>query len=435
MIKGVKTVVLITLAAAAALSVLFVSGCKKEEKITPDLTFFAPYASQWFDFGDTIWVDAQIGHPEMSRVTLTLVNSNFQPVEAVSNIQVNGSDFRFQNYIEITNKTIETGIHNVRIQVTAQGESYNFFRQVQIGELAKERKAVYVATSDGINRQLYRIENGQQVLSQSLFGDASGVAVNSFYGGVYLAPSFHGDLLLFNPPSDSLVWRDENDATGGAAFIKNVYSTGNAVYGLYQDGRVVEYGNNGGVASVIQLPSGARPLDMILLDNYLLIVAQKEPQLELSIYFYNATTMQQIRKLDVPAAGEFIAILPYASGQFAFLYNDKNQKAAWDSYLTNGTFIAFPPLPSFLFLAAAAVGDGNFALGTDQGIFHYNKSVSGYLSISPIQPSILEYDYVRGEIMVGTGKSMSIRSYPSFQIISTHSFLSEIKGIDMYYNK
>ena len=431
----IKSFLLITLGLVAAGVGSALIGCKKEIVQAPLVTFFSPKANQSFGFGDTIWVDASISHPDLQKVTLTLVNVDFQPVEEVVNISVKGNSFSLQHYIIIKNKSIESGKYFVRIQVIAQGESFNNFAEVNVFALQKQRLAVYAAASDGFSQYLYRIENGSKNLSQTSFGDVSAIAINSLYNRIFLAPEYLGNLRLYAFPNDSLLWQDANNASNGARFMRGLYAAENDVYGFYADGRVVRFGNNGGLNFVIQMPIGFQAIDMLKAENYLLVVGENGPQSEKALFYFNETTGALIRKIELLGDKEHIALLPFDQSTVAVLYNDANGKATWDGYQLNGIFVNLPLLPNFRFTAAAYVQNGQMALGTDLGIYQFKYSPLNFLPISPVVPSILVYDALNNQLLVGAGSSLSLRSFPAMQIVWAQSFTAPLNGVSVLYNK
>jgi hypothetical protein len=427
--------VLITLTMAFAIVGSGLAGCKKEIVQAPNVVFSRPYVNQSFGFGDTIWVDASVSHPELQKVTLTLVNENYQPVEEVSNIAVNGNSFSFKAYIVVKNKAISSGKHFVRVQVLAQNERFNNFVQVNVSELQRQRLAIYAAASDGFTQYLYRIENGSKTLSQSAFGDASAVATNSYFSGVFLAPAYLGNLKLYRTTADSLIWQDQNNATNGARFMRGLYSSETDVFGFYADGRVARFGINGGLKFVFQMPIGFQAIAMLKMENYLLVVGENGPQANKALFYFNETTGALIRKIDLLGHAEHVALLAFDASTVAVLYNDANGKASWEGFQLNGIFINLPALPNFTFTAAAYVADGQMALGTDLGVYHFKYLPLNFLPISQVVPTVLVYDELNSQLLVGAGSSLSLRSFPTMQIVWAHSFVAHLEGVAVLYNK
>ncbi len=433
---GVKSSVLITLVAVLGCALVVLSGCKKEIKTTPIVTFFQPSENSFYDFGDTIWVEAKVSHPNISAITLTLVNDDFQPVEPVLNIKIKGTEFRFTDYVVIANKNIESGKHSIRLQVVAEGESYNHFVAINIGELQKQRLAIYASCDKNLNSYLYKINaNGQKTLQHTLFGDVSGIATNSYYNQVYMAPFYYGGLNLFAGANDSLIWSENNNASNGAPFMHGVYKGNENVFGLYHDGRIAKYGNYGGVIKTFQLPNKYYAIDILEIENYLLVVAETPPQLNKSLFFFSSTTGSQIRKIDLPQNKTHIDLLSFNATTVAVLYNNVANEAQWEGYLSNGTFINLPSLPNFTFTSAAFVNYGEMALGTQSGIYQFKYSPLNFLPVSQIVPSLLVYDSLSNQLLIGAGNSLNIHSYPALQLLNSYSFTAPVKSTAILYNK
>ena len=410
-------------------------SCKKEQVSSPDVTIFQPAVSSAYGHGDTIFVTADVYHKDLQRINLTLVDANFGAVEPIIQLPVNGTSAKVNAYVVITNKSLVSGKHHIRLQVIAGGESFNSFRQVFVSGIQRIIRATYVATTDSITRQLHRIENGQSVLSQQTMGDFSGLATNSFYEGVYMAPNYLGDLKLYKPVHDSLVWTDVNNASNGAAFMNGLFHTNDAVFGFYQNGQVVRFGNNGLKQQVFQLPTGYRAIDAQMVDDRLLVMVENPPAQGKELFYYSAITAALLTSVPLPEVGEHIDLLPYGQDAVALFFNNLQGEGTLRVYMKNGSEINVQALPSMVLKAAAAVGGGGYALSNNQGTVLFQVSSTGLTNLSPIPARVIEFDDLNNDLFISTGNSVWVYQFPSMNLKASYSYPQPVKAISVLYNK
>mgnify|MGYP006866123389 CR=1 FL=1 len=58
-----------------------------------------------------------------------------------------------------------------------------------------------------------------------------------------------------------------------------------------------------------------------------------------------------------------------------------------------------------------------------------------FLPISQVVPTVLVYDELNSQLLVGAGSSLSLRSFPTMQIVWAHSFVAHLEGVAVLYNK
>lgn len=427
---------LITLSCAFLLCCAGLFSCKKETVATPNVTILQPSQNSSYAFGDTIFVKAEVYHKDLARVNLTLVDQNFNSVEPILQLPVNGNNAYLNDFVVVANKTITSGKHHIRIQVIAAGESFNFFQQVQVQGIQQELRAVYIATSDSFTRQLHRIENGQSTLSKTLPGDFSGMATNSLYDGVYMAPNYVGDLKLYKPLNDSLVWTDQNNASNGAAFMTGLYNTNTAVYGFYyQPEQVVRFGNTGLKQQIFPLPVNARALEALLVDDRLVVLTQTPPTLNIVLLFFSATTGSLLQSVPLPQIAEHIALQPFGQDEMAVFFNNAAGHGVLRVYDKRGQEINVQALPPLVLKSAVAVNGADFVLGTDQGTVLFKTGTAGLTTLSSIPATTLAFEALQSSLYLGSGNSLWVYQFPSMTLRNTHSFGQPLKAISFLYNK
>ena len=415
------------------LGVLF--SCKKESVPSPDVTILQPTPNSSYTHGDTIIVKAEIYHEELQRVNLTLVDANFSAVEPPIQLPVSGTHASVNAYVVVTNKNLVSGQHHIRLQVIAGGESFNSFQKVLVTGIQRALRATYVACSDSMTRQLHRIENGQSILSREIIGDFSGLATNSFYDGVYMAPHYRGDLKLFKPLNDSLIWTDANKASNGAAFMTGLFNSNDAVFGFYQNGQVVRFGNNGTKQQIFQLPSGYRAIDAQLVDDRLLLMVEHPPAFGKELYYFSASTAAFLTSVPLPEIGAHIGLLPYGQDAVAVFFNNQQGEGTLRVYTKNGSEINVQALPNMVLKSAVDVGSDRFVLGTDQETVLFQTGATGLTTLSPIPAQVLAYEDLYSVLYIGAGSSVWVYQFPSMNLKATFSYPQPLKAISFLYNK
>jgi hypothetical protein len=420
---------------ALLFSVIFIaSGCKKEVVSSPEVQFVQPFANQSYDFGDTIWVEAEVSHPDLQAINLSLVNDQFNRVEPSVPINAGSNRVVFTAYIVITNKNLTSGKHYVEIEVRAGGELFNFQRPVNVFELPKQRLALYVvSTPNGPgSRWLMKFENNAMTLGATYGGDVSGLAVNSFDGSLFMAPQYNGPLLEFSTVSDSVIFEEENTASGGAPFMTGIRNTDNHVYAFYGNGEVVQYGAVGRVIRVMQLPNTFRADDALFVNNTLVVHASDGMQSKL--FFYPASGTNLIRQIDVPQNEEHIRLEPYAMGEFLMLYNTNGQ-AGWNRYATNGQEVNMPALPGFTLNDAVSVSSSSVVLATNQGIKRYINTQASLADLSADIAQHMEWDEANERVVYTSGSGVRACTLPAFTQVESYVVPPSVQDIVLLYNK
>lgn len=431
----VNKAVLKTLAWVMVVCLGALFSCKKEPVPSPDVTILQPSQNSSYAYGDTIFVKAEIYHEDLQRVNLTLVDANFSAVESPIQLPVSGTNASVNAYVVVTNKNLVSGQHHIRLQVIAGGESFNSFQKVLVTGIQRALRTTYVATSDSMTRQLHRIENGQSILSQEIIGDYSGLATNSFYDGVYMAPNYIGDLKLYKPLNDSLIWTDANNASNGAAFMTGLFNSNDAVYGFYQNGQVVRFGNNGPKQQIFQLPSGYRAIDAQLVDDRLLVMVENPPALGKELYYFSASTAAFLTSVPLPEIGVHIDVLPYKQDAVAVFFNNRQGEGKLRVYSKNGSEINVQALPNMVLKSAVAVGSDKFVLGTDQETVLFQTGSTGLTTLSPIPAQVLAFEDLYSDLYIGAGSSIWVYQFPSMNLKATLSYPQPLKAISFLYNK
>ena len=425
---------LITLQAVAVLLLVGLFACKKEVVPTPVVQFVRPFTNQAFEYGDTILVEASVSHPDLQSISLNLVDDAFKAVESPIVVAVTGNATNVNSSLIITNRAITSGKHYVQLKITAGGEQFNFFRDINVFELPKQRFALYVASTPNgpTSRWLIKLESNNVTFGTTLPGDISGLAANSYDGSIFMAPGFNGPLLEFSAVSDSVIFEDPNKASGGAPFMTGIRNSGSDVYAFYGTGAIVQYGYGGKVIRLIQLPNNFRADDALFVNNTLIVHATDGVQSKL--FFYPASGTSLIRQMDVPQNQEHIRLEPYANGEFLMLYNNNGQ-GGWNRYATNGQEVNMPSLPGFKLFDAVSVSASSVVLCTDQGIKRYISSQASLTDLSPHFAKHVEWDEANNLVVYATEFNAYSCSLPSFQQVDSYLIPPHPQDIVLIYNK
>jgi hypothetical protein len=420
---------------------VYFTSCKKDKDTnSPSVIFESPQENQSFNVYDNMPVRVKISDDyNLISATITLVNSEFNPVHNSYNINVSGFTYLYNEHYSLDNIHLESGFYYIRIIASDGANETRKYLKIYINAIPRAVKRVYVASANNnIFTNISIIDSNFTTVApyKNFQGDFLDCSNSSYFQQFYSCGNFTGSFNCVNL-TNNLIRFSLPATVSSSPFFTGYYSEDKINVVSYYNENILSFDYMGSAVSSAQALQGYYAQKMIRNSNYL--IAEEKNKItstkKLVAYFPSGALQQE-----VPLNQNIVALIEknyhevFAfgnnfSGQGIIQLYDRTNNNLWNPYNYN--------LAIGSILSAVKIDDNTYLIGHSNGtIYKYQyqtNSVTPYLSgFTAIQ---LCYDFERNFLYVVEQNAVVLINYPFASAINSLSFGETVLGISLLYNR
>jgi hypothetical protein len=424
--------------------VVLLSGisCKKEKDETgPVVTFNTPFDNQYFNVYDQIQVSADItDETAITSVTLSLVNSNYIPVNSSMSLTVATSPKAHVSATYLLNNIhLESGFYYLSMVASDGKNVSSTYRRINIAAVPKALKKVFVATAvSPYQTNLYCIDStfGSMNFYKTFTGDCTGISSSSYYQQVFVCSYYYGAYSGINLKDNSVKFSLASTALSGVPYFTAYYSEDKNNYVARYDETIKGYDYNGNITYNASANAGYYVRKMTMNNGFLIAEEkQKSSPSKVLVSYYSTGYAEQQKAInqDVVAFCEKgennVFVFGNLSGQGIIQLYDR---------LNNNLSNPYPySLATGTILSAVKIDMNTYLIGHSNGtIYKYQYQTSGvtpYLTgYTAVQ---IKYDELNNNLYIAELNKLTSVNYSSKTVVNTFISTENIADICLLYNR
>ncbi len=386
--------------------------------------------------GDTIKVEADISDNDvLPSVTFKLLDAVYTPVDHQESFAINATSYHLSFSYLIENNYLASGSYFVTLSTTDGVNYKNEYRTIQINEIPRTLKAVYVLTQPDSNHvSINKLDSTNQFVHQfDLSGDYSSSTINSRYSELDVAGKTYGafnqvdlnsNLVLFSIPAYNLTLPS----------FRNLFLRNNLAFISYFDGNIKAFDNGGQQQFHSEQPVYYQPGAICANDKYVFAEAyyQSPDEHRLAVIFYPSGVARQEYNIGIDVA----SILSIDDNNVIIFGNKSgNGKIYLYDVVSNGAN-DFQTLFGNVIYSAVAIDNDRYAIATSNGLYSYQKSINNLIPID-VSESIysLEYNDLNGVLFCSTGRKIKEYDFPQSGVLNSILSTDSILNVRIQFSK
>jgi hypothetical protein len=413
-------------------SVLGWSACKKKDEVPPQVIIFSPNGGQYFNVYDTIQVSFQItDETELVSASVDVLNENFIPVTAKTSIQ----NYTGTASVILDDKLLETGDYFLQVAANDGSNVTREFVEIRIVAIPKERRAIYVATSNGSGQdQLWRVDSLMQQYAMWLQPqqDVLKLCVNSRQDQMALVGRYSTGIRSYDLSFQNLNWIDNLFSVSQTQRFMDLACGTNSLYTTIYDREIRQYGSNG--ALIRNFETGDyRPESVAVGEDRLLVEeALVGDDLHILNVYYEPTNALL---WEVNFEMDIVGITFLEDNVVLVFGNDATQARVFHYNMENNSFWEPRQLPIGMVHSAVSLEGGSVAFTHDNGVYAYTYSPN-FLQL--IRPGTgyrqLQYDADNGTVLSSSANMLEELS-PTGQLVNSIALPDSVVSFDIHYTR
>lgn len=422
----------------ALFAIAFYACEKDDEGTVPVVTITSPFENQFINVGDTITVTARVSDPNLSSVSVALVNEKFFQVESSVNIPTNGrTNFTFTIQYPVTDIQLASGTYHIRVKAaTSKNKIKNKYKKISLSEVPKERLGLYWLNDDGGSVSVYeRLDSvGAQSFFRTLAGDYASSFLSSYNQQLYVAGSGTGDFNAIDLKSNTIAYTEPVINVGGAPYFTTVFGHEEKAYLSFFDGRLKAFDEQGGVRRNYVVQNDFYIDNTTRINNHYVaeLVQNITKQSKLTV-FYEPTGF--VSK-ELPINGEVVELAAINDNEVfvAGNFNNIGFVSIYDID-ANGTFSPSVTINSKL-LDAVLIDDNRFLISTESGgIELLQLNPIGLVPYLPNTPELMLYDDLNNQLIICDGNQLTAFDFNTKAQVLSENMGSAPENVFIRYNK
>ncbi|MFH0895367.1 MAG: hypothetical protein V2A54_13105 [Bacteroidota bacterium] len=416
---------------------LIVTSCKKDKFIPyPTVTFIKPSQNQVFDYNDTVQLSISVtSEDQIEEAKLYLADQNLQPVGPAASWFPNAKEATLTCEYPLTDLSIAGGAYTFLLQITTENNNKNYFRAVDIAPMPRLLLGILAVVKKASTT--YEVQLSQDGISfQPVFtfsGDYGGSVVNSSANLFLKYGEIISDAVAYSAPGWLNQWTVQASASPPFPFYTGIYSNLTDQYLGYFDGTSRGYDKNGTHFFSANCPTGFYPKLMLRNDPWFITVDYAKSGTDRNISLYNYSTRVLQTSLVI---SESPLAMHSRNDDEVFLFSNKNGNAVLKMYHIVTNSISTPyTMPALPLRDVTQVDNNNYLLLFDSKIEWYNWSSTSMVPFKTIAGYRLKYEDISQKVIVASGKSVHILSFPYGQTVNSIPLSDTIVGLHLLYNK
>jgi hypothetical protein len=410
-------------------------SCKRKDTTPPIIEFLSPSIDQAFDVLTKIEIEGYAKDDQnITNIRITLTDSQNSTVGRQKHISPQEKEVSFKETIHLDDILMESGYYFLVITVTDGINENKAFRRIWINEVPKERKGVFVISSNGASTNVHLIDSlGNAGLYMNFSGDWSGTAVNSRFQELSIAGSKTGDFVVYDLSEDA---KEKNRVR--SFLLPEPTFTGldhheNNSYLSYYNGMIRGYGKNG------IMSTNAISLDGFF-SNRIFAVKDKfisyqrtysHPEKRLAQYFRPTGAILNNLVIDFELVG-FCG----KDNDNVVVFGNRNQQGFLGIYEVMRNNVWEPVSATIpVIFHAERIDEKNYILSTSAGFYQYT-----YPSLLAVYKSggmcrMAKYDHINNQLIVIENGAINIYDYSTKSLLNTYSFGGNLLDVQLWYNR
>lgn len=424
------------------LVLLWLSSCRQEDELPqpPIVNFSSPQTNQFFEYGDTLFVRANISFASAGyAVKVSLLDENQVAVVAPVIINSVSGIYELNTWLVFDNPEAASGKYQIQLKVIYGEYSWNEWVDVQLIELEKRFLSLIIVTqpSPG-NYSVYQDDlNNPPVLLFRYTGDFSDAAVQHVHNRLIIAGKEKTGILVWDLIRNESAWTIETVPGAPAQWLYGFYSSEamKQIFFSGRDGLILGYDafgrstfrsekvDNGvfteilasgnGVLSAFE-PFGGQPGELVRFSHPAgIITGRLNVQGKIHRFFLSGNT------------SGFIA---EDKGKFSF-YTANNS-------LADFSMLKIRELPVNALAGFTSDNSGNLFLGSENSIYWYRTSNNSFVPFTDY-PGVqhLAFDNVNSLLFASGQNKIRYFGFPDFFISEERVYPEEVVAVMVRYNK
>ena len=414
------------------LCTLFISCLEQDDNQGPRIQFFKPQENSVISLPDTLEVQVKVTDDNLLRmVAIDLVDANNAPVTQGKYFYPAASEYTVNTYLELVDKTIESGQHHVRVIADDGYSSVSAYLPVSIQAIPQEIIGYFAATKpisfkSGIFRLgLNFVVDSQMVINETWY--LSGI--NSNYRQFYFINDEPSVLKAFDPFTFEKLW-DMNASQPRALFtdIYNddefLFSTDNGDCGvLRSDGEII----------VRTAPYDDKTITCLAADETYIYAGHQSLNGDINqlTVYYRVTGEIRVQET---LSGEIMDLLPVGNAVMVFLHSNTDIRII--TYNPEDfTLIASVMLASEFFISAEKISNQEILILTERSVISYNAMNQHFTDFASEPFEFCRYDYLNDVVFLGKDVRVFCYDRSNGNLLTIIPFNDEVVDFQILYNK
>ncbi len=421
--------------ASLLFSFLLIS-CKKKDDISPYIQITYPYVNSTHNVFDTLVVIGSVSDNEhLDYVKISLIDENNITACSVVTLYPESEDYTLNHEFVIDNIFMASGNYNLLVTASDGVNETRKYIALSINEVAKELTGVlFVETPTTNSVTVNKVKPDLSVLQiASVDGDFSSSAISTKNQAFYMAGSETGSFRAIEMLNNSELWNIAATPLPGATFFSDVFEDDGSIYISYYDGIIKTFDKNGNLKQQI-FENGYRCFKLFKTGNFLFSEQLQTGTTNRRMVVYNASSGVIIQT--IPLDMEVVAFCKRNDDNVFVYGNNGTQGYMKDYVISTNSFWEPHPLPAEKVLSAERIDDNTFLLGLENGVSKYTYNPNSLTDYLPaVSASSLKYDALNNVVVLSQASSLRFYNYMNTSLVSTVTAASEIKSINLLYNK
>lgn len=415
----------------------FIQSCKKEvNKQWPNIDIFSPSENKVHFVPEAVLINAEVSDNEhIEYVRLAITNENYVSVAPVLTLNPDENPVSINQSIMVDDPFLISGDYYLVITASDGVNEKKEYRKIRLYEV--ERKFMGVVFSDDANNNqvdVYLVDtlyNKQLLATRS--DDFGGSAISSRNQSYYLVGDVLGDMQSVALSSSGASWAVPSQPTPPAPYYTGVTAYDGRVYFSSFDKKIQGTGKQGN--GILTIETGSYTPYAVHRQGDVIYSEQRQlqsGQQRLVQYYEGTGGYKKEISLDI----EVVDFCERANDNVLLFGNQNNQGALRDYNPGDNSLWTPHTIPAGKILCATRVDENDFMIGHETGVLWYRYNSNSLVTFKAgVQAAGIQYNDVDNILIISSGSELKYYSFPSGNLIQTITHSSEIKGMEIFFNK
>lgn len=413
--------------------IFFNSSCKKErvDSIDPVIKIVAPYYNQNLSFRDTIFVEANITDERNLSYVKWSLSSEDNVFISSKTYETSGKAYELLEQIYLDRPELKSGIYYLLIAASDGVNEIKKFAKLNISEIPKQRKGVFIITSNGISTNIEHADQNYLVTTKAKLGLAFNAGSLSITNAQYYFlgsdnQSFHAiDLYDYKTmwtllPATVYPYQD----------VANGEST---VFLSDKLGYISGYEVSGNKVRSFKVQEAYYPVKLIVSGDFIVseLAAKTGSSRKLSSNYIESGAGSE----EVIITDTVHELYNRYDSEVAVFFKNGNQPGLKFYKVNENQLYSYQSLPSGTIKGTARINEDIFLFCINNQIYKYQVSTNNLVPYLLENAEKMNYDDVNNELFIASKNQLKIHDYATAKLKATLTTTMDIKEISFFYNK
>ncbi|MCB0769202.1 MAG: hypothetical protein KDC00_02210 [Flavobacteriales bacterium] len=416
----------------AAMVVLSVAACRKEEDRTPpSIEVLAPASGALFMVPDTIQVTVRLGDErELESVVFQLVDGNGITVGRSVTVPLSGTSTTVSGDLVLSDERLLSGTYVILVRANDGSNDSRAFRDVQVLEAPLRLRSVYLTPPfTAETATIRRIDSLGQLSDWATVADLNGAAVDGYSQHVMLAGSRAAPFSALPTAPWSVPWEflppgnDQPEQFTGLT----VDPLDGHTYFATRDGFIRGFTGDGAQRFTAQTLMGYRCYAITVLGDRVATWQRAIAQPDQRVVSYTlAGTVLDI----LPVDQDLVAMFQRTSTSALLFANQDGQGKIVELFISQGGSPILRTFPEGAILATTRMDANTFFLALPDRIVRYRSDDHSVTTVvSSVTGTALAYEPATGTLMIARGGDLLMVDPNNGTIVNTISNGTDIGSV------